>query len=158
MMDGFYTLGVEPELSLTLEIGDTGKVNDRGQFPTHHCLSVPALPVAVPGVFWGPLAGWGAGRQAVRGGNPPPHPVTASKPSPRAAWTRVSGWFSSGGPRLRFLTRYDGEVSEPLVGRQGSRVCMRVARGSASSPSFTKENSKAYNTEPLSKHSQHDSS
>ena len=30
------------------------------------------------------------------------------------------------------LTRYDGEVSEPLVGRQGSRVSMRVARGSAS--------------------------
>ena len=26
----------------------------------------------------------------------------------------------------------DGEVSEPLVGRQGSRVSMRVARGSAS--------------------------
>ena len=38
----------------------------------------------------------------------------------------------SGGPRVGFLTRYDGEVSEPLVGRQGSRVSMRVARGSAS--------------------------
>ena len=38
----------------------------------------------------------------------------------------VSGWFSSGGPRVRFLTRYDGEVSEPLVGRQGSRVSMRI--------------------------------
>ena len=33
---------------------------------------------------------------------------------------------------MRFLSRYDGEVSEPLVGRQGSRVSMRVARGSAS--------------------------
>ena len=44
----------------------------------------------------------------------------------------VSGWISSGGPRVPFLTRYDGEVSEPLVGRQGSRVSMRVARGSAS--------------------------
>ena len=33
---------------------------------------------------------------------------------------------------MRFLTRYDGEVSEPLVGRQGSRVSTRVARGSAS--------------------------
>src|SRR5574340_272967 len=44
----------------------------------------------------------------------------------------ISGLFSSGGPRVRFLTRYDGEVSEPLVGRQGSRVSMRVARGSAS--------------------------
>ena len=31
----------------------------------------------------------------------------------------VSGWFSSGGPRVRFLTRYDGEVSEPLVGVEG---------------------------------------
>ena len=37
--------------------------------------------------------------------------------------------FSSGGPSVRFLTRYDGEVSEPLVGRQGSRVSMRVASG-----------------------------
>src|SRR5574341_2068374 len=44
----------------------------------------------------------------------------------------VSGWFSSGGPRVRFLTRCDGEVSEPLGGRQGSRVSTRVARGSAS--------------------------
>ena len=40
--------------------------------------------------------------------------------------------FSSGGPSLRFLTKHDGEVSEPLVGRQGSRVSMRVARASAS--------------------------
>src|SRR5574340_235112 len=32
---------------------------------------------------------------------------------------------------VRFVTRYDGEVSEPLVGRQGSRVSMRVARASA---------------------------
>ena len=33
---------------------------------------------------------------------------------------------------MQFLTRYDGEISEPLVGRQGSRVSMRVARGSPS--------------------------
>ena len=33
---------------------------------------------------------------------------------------------------MRFLTRYDGAVSEPLVGRQLSRVSMQVARGSAS--------------------------
>ena len=44
----------------------------------------------------------------------------------------VSGLFSSGGPSVQFLKRYDGEVSEPLVGRQGSRVSMRMARGSAS--------------------------
>ena len=29
--------------------------------------------------------------------------------------------FSSGGPSVRFLTRYDGEVSEPLVGRRYKR-------------------------------------
>ena len=40
--------------------------------------------------------------------------------------------FTAGGPSVFFLTRDDGEVSEPLVGRQGSRVSMRVARGSAS--------------------------
>ena len=44
----------------------------------------------------------------------------------------VSGLFSSGGHSVRFFPRYDDEVSEPLVGRQGSRVSMRVARGSAS--------------------------
>ena len=33
---------------------------------------------------------------------------------------------------VHFLTRYDGEVSEPLVGRQANRVSMRVARGSGS--------------------------
>lgn len=40
VMDGFYTLGTEPELRLAREIGDTGKINDRGQFPTHLCLSM----------------------------------------------------------------------------------------------------------------------
>ena len=51
---------------------------------------------------------------------------------PEKTWESLGqqdlGLFSSGGPSVRFLTRYDGEVSEPLVGRQGSRVSMRVAR------------------------------
>ena len=57
-------------------------------------------------------------------------PITITDPN----MTRFMslGWFSSGGPRVRFLTRYDGEVRELLVGHQGSRVSMRVARGSAS--------------------------
>ena len=33
---------------------------------------------------------------------------------------------------MGFLTRYDAKLSEPLVGHQGSRVSMRVARGSMS--------------------------
>ena len=51
----------------------------------------------------------------------------------------ISGWFSSGGPRVRFLPRYDGEVSEPLVGarevgspcewRGGARHCSRAMVG-----------------------------
>ena len=53
--------------------------------------------------------------------------------SPHLSMTgEISGLFLIGGPSVRFLTRYDGEVSEPLVGRQGSRVSMRVARGTAS--------------------------
>src|SRR5574337_813535 len=44
----------------------------------------------------------------------------------------ISGLFSSGGPSVRFLKRYDGEVSEPLVVCQGSRVSMRVAKRSGS--------------------------
>ena len=56
---------------------------------------------------------------------------------------RASLWlFSSAVPSVRFLTRYDGEVSEPLEGRQGSRVSAaqlasirlmsgQVSRGSA---------------------------
>ena len=44
----------------------------------------------------------------------------------------VSGFFSSGGPSLGFLTRNDGRLSGPLVWRQGSRVSIRGARGSTS--------------------------
>ena len=40
----------------------------------------------------------------------------------------VSEWISSGGPTVRFLTRYDGVVSEPLVGRPGSRIFFFLAR------------------------------
>ena len=58
-------------------------------------------------------------------------PCRRRRPSSRDSG-RVSGLFSSGGPRVLFLTRYDLEVSQPLVGRQGRRVSMRVARGSTS--------------------------
>ena len=33
---------------------------------------------------------------------------------------------------MSFLTRYDGELREPLVWRQESQVSMRVSRGNAS--------------------------
>ena len=56
----------------------------------------------------------------------------AGDEGPHLSMTGESRGFSSGGPRVRFLTRYYGEVCEPLVGRQGSRGSMRVARGSAS--------------------------
>ena len=41
----------------------------------------------------------------------------------------VSGFLSSGGRSVGFLTTYDAKLSELLVGHQGSRVSMRVARG-----------------------------
>src|SRR5574339_293790 len=76
----------------------------------------------------GSQASWGVWREVAR---------LVSRPRRRRRPSSVddggiSGLFSSGGPSVRFLTRYDGEVSEPLVGRQGSRVSMRVARASAS--------------------------
>ena len=44
----------------------------------------------------------------------------------------VSWVFPSCGASVRFLTRYDGELREPLMWRQGSQVSMRMARGSVS--------------------------
>ena len=40
--------------------------------------------------------------------------------------------FSSCGVSVGFLTRYDGELREPLLWRQGSQVSMCVARGCVS--------------------------
>ena len=44
----------------------------------------------------------------------------------------VSWVFSSCGVSVGFLTRYDGELREPLLWRQGSQVSMCVAEGCAS--------------------------
>ena len=44
----------------------------------------------------------------------------------------TSWLFLSCGASVGFLTRYDGELREPLVWLHGSHVSMRVARGSAS--------------------------
>ena len=44
----------------------------------------------------------------------------------------VSWAFSRCGASVGFLTRYDRELREPLVWRQGSQVSMRVSRGTAS--------------------------
>ena len=37
--------------------------------------------------------------------------------------------FSSSGPSVLFLTRYDGELREPLVWRQGSHVSHASGEG-----------------------------
>ena len=44
----------------------------------------------------------------------------------------VSWVFSSCSSSVVLLTRYNGELREPLLWRQGSQVSMRMARGSAS--------------------------
>ena len=38
--------------------------------------------------------------------------------------------FSSWGASMNFLTRYNGDLREPLMWRQESQVSMRVMRGS----------------------------
>ena len=43
----------------------------------------------------------------------------------------ISWFFSSCGASVGFLARYDVELREPLVWRQGSQVSIRVVRGSA---------------------------
>ena len=66
-----------------------------------------------------------------------------SKGEVKAAWQPVTKdvsrdeggvlWvFSSCGASVGFLTRYDGELREPLMWPQGSQVSMRMARGSVS--------------------------
>ena len=58
-------------------------------------------------------------------------PYSKRRPSSREDWG-VSWVFSSCGSSVVLLTRYNGELREPLLWRQGSQVSMRVARGSAS--------------------------
>ena len=87
-------------------------------------LSSPVGEMAAPSLpQGGPQERVGAER---RGSSPglPQHPPTLGS----ARW---SLWvFSSCGASVGFHTRYDGELREPLVWRQGSQVSMYVARGS----------------------------
>ena len=77
---------------------------------------------AIGRMVFGPIPGWPLGHAGDEG----PHLREDGG---------VSGWFSSGGPRVRFLTRCDGEVSEPLVVRRGfpppsrTRVTSKGTRG-----------------------------
>ena len=57
-------------------------------------------------------------------------PYSNRRPSSREDWG-VSWVFSSCGSSVVLLTRYNGQLREPLLWRQGSQVSMRVARGSA---------------------------
>ena len=118
--------------------------------PAPLLLPFPPLPRGA----WGPAVGCDPARNpsgAARGQSPfpffsltrvalaepgqtrrsPPGEVSEGRLGVRSG-PAPSGLYSSGGPSVRFPARYDGEVSEPLVGRQGSRVSMRMARGSAS--------------------------
>ena len=58
-------------------------------------------------------------------------PCRKRRPSSPNDWG-VSWVFSSCGACVGFLTRYDRELSEPLVWCQGSQVSMRMANGSTS--------------------------
>ena len=58
-------------------------------------------------------------------------PYSKGRPSSREDWG-ISWVFSSCGSSVVLLTRYNGELREPLLWRQGSQVSMHVARRSAS--------------------------
>ena len=62
---------------------------------------------------------------------PSARPCRKRRPSAREDGG-VSGVSSSCGARGGFLLRHDEDLREPLVQRQGSQVCMREVRGSAS--------------------------
>ena len=59
-------------------------------------------------------------------------PGQAGKEGPQLARTRASQGFPRAAVPWGFLPRHDEDLREPLVRRQGSQVCMREARGSAS--------------------------
>ena len=59
-------------------------------------------------------------------------PSHAGKEGPHLTMTGGLGGFTQLQRLCGFLRRYDGELREPLVWRQGSQVSMHVARGSAS--------------------------
>ena len=59
-------------------------------------------------------------------------PGHTGKEGPHLTMTEGLGGFTELQRLCGFLRRYDGELREPLVWRQGSQVSMRVVRGSAS--------------------------
>ena len=86
------------------------------------------------GISWSPLSG-------LKGVKPPVEfgertrdcaPGHAGKEGPHLTMTGGLGGFTELQRLCGFLRKYDGELREPLVWRQGSQVSMRVARGSAS--------------------------
>ena len=59
-------------------------------------------------------------------------PGQAGKEGPHLFDGGILWFFSNCGATVGFLTRYDGQLREPLMWRQGSQVSMRMARGSVS--------------------------
>ena len=78
---------------------------------------------------------WPKGRQAscgvLRGDSGLPFSPCWKKRVPSRDHGGISWFFSSCGASVGFLARYDVELREPLVWRQGSQVSIRVVRGSA---------------------------
>ena len=59
-------------------------------------------------------------------------PGHAGKEGPQLVITGACRGFLRLGASVEFLTRYDGELREPLVWHQGSQVSILVAKGSRS--------------------------
>ena len=86
------------------------------------------------GISWSPLSGLNGVKPPVEFGERTGDcaPGHTGKEGPHLTMTGGLGGFTELQRLCWFLRRYDGELREPLVWRQGSQVLMRVARGSAS--------------------------
>ena len=86
------------------------------------------------GISWSPLSGLKGVKPPVESGERTRDctPGHTGKEGPHLTMTGGLGGFTELQRLCGFLRRYDGELREPLVWRQGSQVWMREARGSAS--------------------------
>ena len=95
----------------------------------------PLSSRVVTHIFWSPLSGLKGVKPPLQFGEKTRDCSTgyAGKEGPHLTMTGgISCVSSSCGASVGFLMRYNEDLREPLVRRQGSQVSMRVARGSVS--------------------------
>ena len=92
----------------------------------------PLSSQVLMGISWSPLSGLKAVKPPVMFGERTRDCSLghAGKEGPQLVITGACRGFLRLGASVEFLTRYDGELREPLVWHQGSQVSILVAKGS----------------------------